>query len=154
MECQAQTHGSNRLRIRCFDDIALNEKASCSRTFTEESVQRFAELVGDYNPLHFDQSYAVKTRFGRCLVHGVLTVGLVSSALTELSPGCIYVSQEVRFIRPVYVGDTIKATVTVQEKIEKKRILKLSTVATNQSGDVVLSGQASLLVPIEVEGRG
>ena len=132
---------------------SVGDGASFTKTLTEADVVLYAGLTGDLNPLHVDDRAAAESRFGRRVVHGLLTAGLISAVLgTRLpGPGSIYLKQTVSFRRPVFIGDTITATAEVTEVIEGKRRVRLYTVCTNQAGDVVLEGEALVLVP---EGDG
>lgn len=127
---------------------ALGEMASLTRTITESDVQQFAELVGDYNPVHVDDTFAKKTRFGRRIAHGMWGVSLISAVLgTRLpGPGTIYLSQTIQFLAPVYSGDTVTAQVTVLKVREDKPIVTLELLCQNQDGEVVLKGEAVVLV--------
>lgn len=126
----------------------VGESASLTRTITEDDVAAFARLTGDTNPLHLDEAYARTTRFGRRIVQGLLTAGLISALLgTELpGPGAIYLGQNLRFLQPVYPGDTVTATVEVTAYREDKGIVTLRTDCVNQHGEQVVSGEAVLLV--------
>jgi len=129
--------------------IQVGDSASLSKTFTESDVYTFAEISGDHNPLHVDAAFAASTRFGRQLVHGMLTAGLISAVLgTQLpGPGCIYLKQTLNFRAPVYFGDTITATVTVTKARQDKPIITLETVCKNQAGEEVMDGEAVLVAP-------
>lgn len=128
--------------------FAVGERASLTRTVTDEDVRAFAALTGDDNPLHLDDRYAAGTRFGRRIAHGMLTASLVATVLgTRLpGPGAIYVSQRLEFRRPVYVGDTVTATVEVVDVRADKPVLRLRTTCHNQRGELVLEGEAVVLV--------
>ncbi len=128
-------------------DFAIGQRASLSKTITEDDVNTFAELIGDFNPIHVDEEYARQSRFGRRIAHGVFTVGLISSVLgNELpGPGSIYLSQQIDFSAPVYIGDTITATVEVIAWQPDKRIITLKTDCHNQDETQVATGQAVLL---------
>lgn len=132
---------------RMFEQIAVGERAAFSKTVSESDVYLFAGLCGDFNPLHVDEEFAKKTRFGQRIAHGMLTAGLVSTVIGTALPGrnTVYLSQELRFTAPVFFGDTLTAEVTVLEKLEAKKILVLDTRVTNQRGQLVLSGQARVL---------
>lgn len=132
---------------RMFEQIAVGERAAFSKTVSESDVYLFAGLCGDFNPLHVDEEFAKKTRFGKRIAHGMLTAGLVSTVIGTALPGrnTVYLSQELRFTAPVFFGDTLTAEVTVLEKLEAKKILVLDTRVTNQRGQLVLSGQARVL---------
>lgn len=129
-------------------DIRIGHRASLSRTIGEEDVRAFAELSGDRNPLHLDKEFARRSRFGRTIAHGMLSAGVISAALGKClpGPGAIYLSQTLRFVRPVYPGDTVTATVEIAAYREDKGIVKARTTCTNQAGDVVIDGEAVLLV--------
>ena len=129
-----------------YCDITVGQKASLTKTFTDEDVRKFAEVSLDVNPLHLDDEYAKTTIFGKRIAHGVLTCGLISAVLANKLPGegTIYLGQEVRFSAPVYLGDTITDECTVTEKRDDKKIIKLDTVCTNQDGKVVVSGVATV----------
>lgn len=122
--------------------------ASLTKTFTDKDVRTFAELSGDQNPLHMDEDYAAGTRFGKRLVHGILTSGLISALLgMQLpGPGSVYLKQTLNFRAPVYIGDTITATVSVIDIRSDKPIATMATICTNQTGKVVIDGEALLLL--------
>jgi acyl dehydratase len=126
----------------------LGETASLSKTITQDDIGHFAELVGDLNPVHVNPDFAKKTRFGRPIAHGMWGLSLVSAVLgTKLpGPGTIYLSQTVRFIAPVYPGDTLTAKVRVLEVRQDKPIVKLETTCENQEGTLILTGEALVLV--------
>lgn len=132
---------------RMFDEISVGEGASFSKTVSEADVYLFAGISGDFNPLHVDEEFAKKTRFGQRIAHGILTAGLVSTVIGTALPGrnTVYLSQELKFTAPVFFGDTLTAEVTVLEKLAAKKILVLDTRVTNQRGQTVLSGQARVM---------
>ena len=129
--------------------IQTGDCAFLSKTFSEKDVLTFAEISGDRNPVHIDATFASSTRFGRQLVHGMLTAGLISAVLgMQLpGPGSIYLKQELNFRAPAYFGDTITATVTVIKVREDKPIITLETICTNQDGETVIDGEAVLMLP-------
>ena len=129
--------------------IKIGESASLTKTFTDEDVRSFAAISGDKNPVHLDDEYAAKTQFKKRIAHGMLTAGLISAILGTQLPGegSIYLGQTLNFKAPVYLDDTITATVTVIKMHERKPIVTLETVCTNQDGVVVLEGEAVLLAP-------
>jgi len=128
--------------------IHVGDKATLSKTFSLQDVVAFADISGDHNPLHLDEDFAVRTRFGRRIVHGMLTAGLISAVLGNQlpGPGCIYLSQTLQFRAPVYPGDTITAAVEVLTVREDKRLVTLKTTCTNQASQVVIEGEAVLIV--------
>jgi 3-hydroxybutyryl-CoA dehydratase len=127
-----------------YEDIKVGDEASISRTITEAHIVAFAGLTGDMNPIHVDAEYAAKSMFGERIAHGMLVAGLISAVLgTELpGPESIYLGQELKFTAPVKIGDTVTVTVTVTEKRDDKRIIRLQTTATNQRGEMVVDGNA------------
>lgn len=129
--------------------LKIGDNASLSKTFTDSDVRTFAEISGDHNPIHIDDEFAASTRFERRLVHGMLTAGMISAVLgMQLpGPGSIYLKQELNFRAPVYIGDTITATVTVTKVREDKPIITLATACKNQDGETVIEGVAVLLTP-------
>ncbi len=126
----------------------IGEQASYSKVISQQDVETFAGLSGDYNPLHMDDEYASQSRFGRRIAHGMLTAGLISTVLGMHlpGPGAIYISQTLKFLAPVYLGDEITATVEVIGWREDKRIVTLKTACANQQGQEVITGEAVLMV--------
>lgn len=122
----------------------VGQSATRSLTLTAEHVRTFAELTGDYNPLHFDEQFAAKTKFGRTVVQGGLTTGLLHALVaTDLpGPGTVFLSQDWRFTAPVYVGDTITADAEVVSVHETKPVCELRISVSRQDGVVVLEGTA------------
>ena len=129
--------------------IKIGDSASLRKTFNDADVRNFAEIAGDTNPVHLDDEYAAQTQFKKRLVHGMLTAGLISAVLgTELpGEGSIYLSQSINFRAPVFIDDTITATVRVIKVHEDKPIITLETVCKNQDDVVVIEGEAVLLAP-------
>lgn len=132
---------------RTFEEIKIGEKASFTKTIDEQDVSAFAELVGDFNPIHLDEEYAYKSRFKRRVVHGMFSVSLISTVLGTTLPGAntIYLTQEVKFTAPVFIEDTLTAEVEVMEKREEARTLLLKTTVRNQEGGVVVEGRAKVM---------
>lgn len=128
-------------------DFEVGDSAAMSKTVTEADIELFALLSGDVNPVHLNDAYAQKTRFGGRIAHGMLSAGLISAVLgTKLpGPGAIYLSQKLEFRAPVLVGDEVTATVTVTGRKEGRPIYTLATVCTKQDGAVVLEGEAVIL---------
>ena len=127
-----------------FADIKVGDSASLSKTVTEADIVNFAGTTGDFNPVHVDAEYASKSMFKERIAHGMLMAGFISAVLgTQLpGPNAIYMGQTLEFKLPVKIGDTVTATVTVTEKRDEKRILKLDTTVTNHRDEVVVSGGA------------
>src|ERR671919_415937 len=133
-----------------FEDLSMGMTAVFSKTITEADLLMFAGVSGDTNPLHLDEEFASRTMFESRIAHGMLTASLVSTVLgTKLpGPGAVYVSQSVRFLAPVRVGDTVVARAVVREIVLEKRRVKLATSC--RVGDkLVLDGEAVLMVPLK-----
>ncbi len=129
-----------------FEAFAVGDRAEFRKTITEADILLFAAVSGDNYPLHVDQLYAETTRFNGRIAHGLLTASLLSTTngmLLEV-PGGIFVSQELRFLRPVRAGDTIAACSEVVEILIAKRRLRCKTTCTNQHGKLVVDGEALL----------
>jgi phosphate acetyltransferase len=137
------------LHNRPFDELAIGESASLTRTAQRNDIDLFAAVSGDVNPAHLDAAFAAQGRFGHVIVHGMWTGALISAVLgTRLpGPGTIYLDQTLEFRHPVVPGDTITATVTVREKQPQKRLVVLDTWCTNQKGETVLNGTATVIAP-------
>ncbi len=122
----------------------IGQKAQRSLTLTARHVQGFAELTGDFNPLHFDEAFAAGTRFGGLVVQGGLTTGLLHAlvAMDLPGPGSVFLSQEWKFTAPVYIGDTITAEAEVLTVHAKKPVTQLAVRVWRQTGDTVLEGEA------------
>ena len=125
-------------------NLSVGQTAQRSLTLTPAHVQTFAELTGDYNPLHFDPAFAAGTKFGRLVVQGGLTTGLLHALVaTDLpGPGTVFLSQNWKFTAPVYIGDTITAQVEVLSVHVSKPVTQLRVTVTRQDGEVVLEGEA------------
>ncbi len=136
---------------RVFDEIEVGDTSTLERTLTEQDITLFAVMSGDINPAHVDPEYAKSSRFREVIGHGMWTAALISTVLgTEFpGPGTIYLGQNLRFRRPVKVGDTITIKVTAQEKDAAKGRVVLDTTCINQDGDVVVSGSAEVIPPTE-----
>jgi acyl dehydratase len=128
--------------------LNIGDSASITRTITDADIHGFAEVTGDHNPLHLDDEYAAQTRFGRRIAHGMLSASLISAVLANELPGAgsVYLSQTLKFVKPVFPGDTVTARVTVTETRDDKPIVKLETVCLNQRDETVLQGEATVLV--------
>ncbi|MGA9334361.1 MAG: bifunctional enoyl-CoA hydratase/phosphate acetyltransferase [Rudaea sp.] len=136
---------------RTFDEIAVGDTASFSRTVSQEDIDLFAVVSGDVNPAHMDPAYAKQDSYHRVIAHGMLGAGLISTVLgTKLpGPGTIYVAQDLQFLRSVGIGDTITATLTVTKKqIDEHRVF-LDCRCTNQTGHEVITGTAQVRAPTE-----
>jgi 3-hydroxybutyryl-CoA dehydratase len=129
-------------------NLKVGDTASLTKTITDADIRAFAELSGDRNPIHLDDEYAANTRFGRRIAHGMLAASLISTVLgTELpGVGTLYLSQNTRFVAPVYPGDTVTARVTVTKIRDDKPIVTLETICENQDGELLIKGEAVVLV--------
>ncbi len=126
----------------------LGRWESVTRTVTAKDVERFAEATGDTNPVHLDEAFAATTRFKHRIAHGMLVGSYISALIgTDFpGPGAIYLSQTMKFIAPVYLGDTLTIRASVAGYRPEKEILTLETVVTNQHGVKVVTGEAVCLV--------
>jgi 3-hydroxybutyryl-CoA dehydratase len=129
---------------KTIDTLKVGDSAQITNTITEAVINDFAKATGDFNPIHLDQGYAEKTFFKGRVAHGALSVGYISSVLGNLlpGPGSIYLSQEVKFLAPVRIGDTITAKVEIIDLIPDRNRVKFKTTCTNQEGKVIADGIA------------
>ena len=132
-----------------MQEIKLGDSASFSKTITEADITLFAGISGDFNPAHMNAVEAGKSMFGQRIAHGMLSAGFISNVLGNYlpGPGTIYMGQELKFLKPVFIGDTVTATATVVERIEEKNRLKLETGVPNQKGEPVFTGRAPAMPP-------
>ena len=145
---------------RTIHDIAVGDGASFAKTISETDVYLYAGITGDFNPAHVDEVYASQTFFKSRIAHGMLTAGLISAILGTRfpGPGTIYLRQELAFLAPVRIGDTVTASVEVIERDPARNRLRLKTCCRNQHGVAVLEGEAVVSPPkapaAVSEGRG
>ena len=127
-------------------EVKVGQRAYREINVTEEMVQAYARITGDYNPLHFDPDFASRTRFERLIVQGGITTGLLHAlvAMDMPGPGTVFISQNWNFPRPVYIGDTIRAEATVKSVRADKPIATIDFVVKNQHGEEVLQGDATV----------
>lgn len=132
-----------------IQEIQVGDVSTFTKTVTEADITLYAGLSGDFNPAHVNAVDAGKGMFGQRIAHGMLSAGFISTVLgTQLpGPGTIYMGQELRFVKPVFIGDTVTAVCTVVERIEEKNRLKLETVVKNQNGENVITGFATVMPP-------
>jgi 3-hydroxybutyryl-CoA dehydratase len=130
-----------------LEDISIGQEASYAKTITEEDITIFSEISGDTNPVHLDEAFAATTPFKKRIAHGMLSASLVSTVLgTKLpGPGCIYLSQSLKFRAPVYIGDTVEAICKVID-IDEKRARLTIECACVVDGKTVLTGEAIVMV--------
>ncbi|MBR0093511.1 MAG: MaoC family dehydratase [Lachnospiraceae bacterium] len=128
-------------------DLHVGQEAFTTKTISETDVYLFAGITGDMNPAHLNEEYAKKTMFGGRIVHGLLSAGLISAVIgMQLpGPGTIYVRQDLKFLAPVKIGDTITARVTVTELNTGKNRVTLETVCENQEGKRIIEGDALVM---------
>jgi 3-hydroxybutyryl-CoA dehydratase len=131
-----------------FEELKAGMSATLSRTITETDLRNFSGVSGDTNPMHLNEEFARATPFGGCIVHGMLTASLISAVIgTRLpGPGCIYMSQTLKFLAPVRVGDTVYAVATVKELVPARRRVLLETRCWVK-GVMVVDGEALIKVP-------
>ena len=122
--------------------VEIGMKRSQTRTISAADIDTFADLSGDHNPVHMDEEYGKKTIFGGRIAHGVISLGLLSAAMAQLPGLPIFMSQSVRFLKPVRIGDTITASAEVIDMRPDKGIVTLKNTCTNQKGEVVIEGEA------------
>ena len=130
-----------------LDEISVGQEAEFSKTVTDADIQGYAEVSGDTNPVHLDEEFAKTTIFKGRIAHGMLSAGFISAILgTKLpGPGCIYLSQTLKFLAPVKIGDTVRAVATVTDIIPEKKRVTLKTdcfVGDNK----VIDGEAVVMV--------
>lgn len=132
---------------KTIDELQVGQKAYMEKTVSETDVYMFAGITGDFNPAHVNQAAAEKTMFKGRIAHGMLSAGFISAVLgMQLpGPGSIYISQELKFLSPVRIGDTIKAEVEVVEIMHEKNRVKLRTSCFNQDEKMVVDGFAVLM---------
>ena len=129
-------------------DIKIGDTFAKSRLVTDELIRAFAELSGDHNPIHLDEEYAAGTRFGKRIAHGMLSGAFISAVLGYefQERRIVYLSQTMRFVFPVFIGDEITTTATVNQIREEKGIVRLDTVCSNQDGKTVVEGEAVVMI--------
>ena len=136
-----------------FDEIEIGDTTIYSRLITNQEVEAFAAISGDHNPLHLDPDYAATTSFGECIAHGMLTGALISAAIAMQlpGPGSVYLSQQIQFRAPVFLGDTLTVTLTVTDKHAKRPWITLKCEVENQEGQSVARGEAQVAAPTKRE---
>ena len=138
------------IRGKMIDQLNVGDTAEFAKTVTESDIYLFAGVTGDLNPAHVNEVYAKNTIFKGRIAHGMLTAGFISTVLGTLlpGPGTIYLRQELNFLAPVRIGDTITACVEVVEKLTEKNRVRLRTFCINQDGTRVVDGEATVMAPI------
>ncbi len=128
--------------------LKVGDKFTTERLVTDELIRQFAEVSGDYNPIHLDEDYAKQTRFGKRIAHGMLSGAFISAVLgNELkNMKIVYLSQTLKFTAPVFIGDTVTTTATVTNIREDKPIVTSETVCTNQNGEILVTGESKIMI--------
>jgi 3-hydroxybutyryl-CoA dehydratase len=134
---------------KSIDKIKVGDTAEFAKTVTETDIYLYAGITGDFNPAHVNEAYAKNTFFKTRIAHGMLTAGFISAILANQlpGPGTIYLKQQLSFLAPVRIGDTITGRVEVLELISEKNRVRLKTSCINQDGIVVLDGEALVSPP-------
>ena len=129
-------------------ELQIGDTFSTQRKVTDELVRKFAEVSGDYNPIHLDENFARTTRFGRRIAHGMLSGAFISAVLGNefKERKIVYLSQTMKFIAPVFIDDTVTTSGTVIRIRDDKGIVTLETVCTNQAGEVLVKGEAVVMI--------
>ena len=132
-----------------IQEMKIGDHASVTKTVSETDVYLFAGITGDLNPAHTNEVAASKTMFKTRIAHGMLGAGFISAVLGMYlpGPGTIYMGQELKFTKPVHIGDTVTATATVEEIILAKNRVILDTTVVNQDGEIVIKGKATVMPP-------
>jgi 3-hydroxybutyryl-CoA dehydratase len=132
-----------------IDEMMVGMSAEHAKTVTEADIVLYAGITGDFNPVHVDADVAARSMFGARIAHGMLSAGFISAAIGMKLPGpsAIYLSQSLRFTKPVRIGDTITARVEVVEVVAAKKRVRLSTTCRNGAGETVIEGEATVMIP-------
>lgn len=135
--------------MKTIQEMKIGDHASVTKTVSETDVYLFAGITGDLNPAHTNEVAASKTMFKTRIAHGMLGAGFISAVLGMYlpGPGTIYMGQELKFTKPVHIGDTVTATATVEEIILEKNRVILDTTVVNQDGEIVIQGKATVMPP-------
>ncbi len=136
------------MKITKYEEIEIGQSAEFVRKITEEDIKKFAELSGDYNPIHMDENFAKNTIFKGRIAHGIISAAFISTCLARdlPGPGTIYLSQKITFKKPVRINDEITVRVEVIDKIEENRQIKLRTTCINQDEKLVIDGEAIVML--------
>ena len=127
--------------IKHWDDIHVGDRETFTKTMTQTDVTLWVGLTGDMNPVHIDREYASSTRFKDVIVPGLMVAGLISTVMTKATFGSVYSSQSLKFLKPVYVGDTVTAVATVVDKLEEKHRVVVKTECFNQRDELLITGE-------------
>ncbi len=131
---------------KSIQEMNIGDRSSFKKTITETDVYLFAGITADMNPLHIDREFAQNSEFSRPIAHGIIGVGILAGVSAREFPGAIYLSQTIKFLNPVYIGDTIEAFVELIKKDEQKGLITFRTWCENQNGQVIMDGDSLGLV--------
>lgn len=139
----------SQLKSKTYKELEIGDQGEFSKTVTERDIALFGETSGDVNPVHFDEAYASKTIFKGRVAHGMWSAGLISTCIGTVmpGPGSIYLGQTLEFKLPARLGDTLTAVVTIDQKIDAKKLLVINCVVSNQNNEVVVIGEAKVIPP-------
>mgnify|MGYP000353778531 CR=1 FL=1 len=134
-----------------FDELVVGQTATHTHTVSEEDIILFAKVSGDTNPIHLDEEYAKTTEFGGRIAHGMLSGAIISAAMAQSlpGPGSIYLSQNMKFKAPVRIGDTLTVSIELTEKKNRRAMIALRVIVTNQDGVKVVVGDTTAIAPTE-----
>ena len=132
-----------------INQLAVDQTYDKKITITSDMIENFAEATGDHNPLHLDEEFAKGTQFKTRVAHGMLQAGILSGILGTEFPGVgtIYLSQTLKFVKPVFIGDEVTFHLKVLELIEEKNRIRIETICENQKGEAVVTGEALIMPP-------
>ena len=133
-----------------YDKLKVGDKDSITKKITGDVINAFADVSNDTNPVHLDEAFAKTTQFGKRIAHGMIAAGLISAVFGSKfpGPGTIYLSQTLKFKRPVFIDDTLTAWVEITEKNDEKKRLIARTWVENQNGEPVVDGEGQVLFPL------
>ncbi len=128
--------------------LNIGDTFSTSKQITDAVVRSFAELSGDFNPIHLDEEFAKTTRFGKRIAHGMISGALISAVLGNEFRGMkiVYLSQTLKFTAPVFIDDIVTATAAITNILEDKQIITLETTCANQDGQLVVKGESMIMI--------
>ncbi|MBK6751854.1 MAG: MaoC family dehydratase [Acidobacteria bacterium] len=129
-------------------ELKIGDQFSTSREVTDEVIRKFAEVSGDFNPIHLDDEFAKTTRFSKRIAHGMLSGAFISAVLGNefRERKIVYLSQTMKFVAPVFIGDIVTATGTITNIREDKNIVTLETICSNQNGEMLVKGEAAVMI--------
>ncbi len=129
-------------------NLKIGDTFSVEKEVTDELIRQFADVSGDYNPIHLDEDFAKDTRFGKRIGHGMLTASFISAVLGyKLNVRkLVYLGQTLKFKYPTFIGDTVTAKATVKNIREDKPIIKIETTCENQDGTILIEGEATIML--------